>query len=242
MWRSVSPAFERDYKVVLFDHVGSGRSDRNAFRRERHDRLEGYADDLLEVLAALDLPPAILVAHSVSANIGIIAACRQPERFSRLVLMGPSPCFLNDGDYVGGFERGDIDEFLELMETNQSEWSQQLAPLAMANSDRPELARELALSLGEMDPFVVRHFARATFRADYRELLPNVTIPTLVLQCTDDAIAPIAVGQYVHRTIPGSDYVLMKATGHLPHLSAPTETIDRIQDWLPKPKRTWEAT
>lgn len=232
MWRWVAPAFESDFRVIRFDHVGSGHSDRNAFRRERHDRLEGFADDLIEVLAALDLPPVILVGHSVSANIGTIAACQAPQRFARLVLVGPSPRFVNEPGYTGGFERRDIDELLDLMEANHAQWSQQLAPLAMGNMDRPELSRELATSLCTMDPYIARHFARATFLADYRHLLPQIRMPTLVMQCTADAIVPVCVGEYVYRSIPDCDYVLMKATGHLPHLSAPRETMETIRGWL----------
>lgn len=234
MWRWVAPAFEADYKVIRFDHVGSGGADRSAYRRERYDKLEGYAADLLEILSVLDLPPAILVAHSVSGNIGALAVAREPWRFSRFVMIGPSPRFINDVGYTGGFERRDIDELLDLMEANHAQWSQQLAPLAMGNLDRPALAQELAVSLCRLDPFVARHFARATFCSDYRHVFPKISVPSLVMQCTADAIAPVCVGEYVHRSIPGSDYVLMKATGHLPHLSAPNETIETIKAWLLK--------
>jgi sigma-B regulation protein RsbQ len=235
MWRWVAPAFEAQYKVICFDHVGCGRSDRTAYRRQRYESLEGYADDLYELCVALDLRRVILVGHSVSAMIAALAVRRDPARFERLVMVGPSPRYINDEGYTGGFDRRDVDELLDLMESNHVEWSQQLAPFAMGNPDRPELAREFANNLCNMDPFIARQFARVTFLSDYRALLPEIRLPTLIMQCTADAIAPIAVGEYMHAWIPDSRYVLMKATGHLPHLSAPQETVEVIMTWLRQP-------
>jgi sigma-B regulation protein RsbQ len=232
MWRLVAPAFEDDHKVVLFDHVGAGRSDLAAYSRARYGTLDGYAEDVLEICRELDLAGVTFVGHSVSAMIGVLAAIREPERFEALVLVGPSPRYADDGDYVGGFAREDIDELLEALDANYLGWSSAMAPVIMGNPDRPELAAELANSFCRTDPEIARHFARVTFLADNRADLPRVRTRSLVLQCSEDAIAPLAVGEYVHRHLADSRLVVMRATGHCPNLSAPGETIAAVRAFL----------
>lgn len=232
MWRYVAPEFERDHRVVLFDHVGCGASDRSAYRMDRYGSLDGYADDVLEICAAAALRDVIFVGHSVSAMIGVLAAERAPDLFAALVMVGPSPRYIDEPGYKGGFAQADVEELLELLERNHTEWSQQMAPLVMANPENPELARELANSFCRMDPFVARRFARVTFSSDTRDHLPRCRTPALILQCSGDVIAPVEVGEYLHRSMPDSRYVLMNATGHCPHLSAPQETIEQIRRYL----------
>jgi len=233
MWRFVAPDFERDHRVVLFDYVGCGKSDMSAYDPERYGSLEGYAQDLLEFCDALDLRDVVVVGHSVSSMVAVLASRRQPDRFSRLVLLGPSPRYVNDlPDYVGGFERADIEGLLEMMDRNFIGWASFLAPAVMKNPERPELAQELVDSFCSTDPRVARRFAEATFFADNRADLPGVTVPSLVLQCSDDMIAPTEVGEYVHRSLPGSTYRQMRATGHCPHMSHPEETVALIRDYL----------
>jgi sigma-B regulation protein RsbQ len=232
MWRFVAPAFEDRYRVILFDHIGAGRSDLSAYDRQRHAALDGYADDLLEICAALELERVVFVGHSVSAMVGVLAAIREPSRFERLVLVGPSPCYVDEGDYVGGFSRDDVDELLDSLDSNYLGWSGAMAPLIMGNPDRPELGEELTNSFCATDPEIARQFARVTFLSDNRADLARVTQPTLVLQCSDDPIAPAQVGEFVHRQIPRSRFVQLAATGHCPNLSAPDETIAAIEGFL----------
>jgi sigma-B regulation protein RsbQ len=232
MWRLVAPAFEDRYRVVLFDHVGAGRSDLAAYCRAKYDRLDGYADDVVEVCQELKLAGAAFVGHSVGAMIGVLAAARRPGLFADLVLVGPSPRYIDDGEYVGGFSRDDIAGLLDFLDSNHLGWSAAMAPTIMGNPDKPELAGELADSFCRTDPEIAKHFARVTFTSDNRADLPRVTARSLVLQCADDAIAPAAVGRYVHQHLPGSRLVMMQATGHCPHLSAPAETAAAIHDFL----------
>jgi sigma-B regulation protein RsbQ len=232
MWRFVVPAFEDEYRIILFDHVGAGRSDLSAYDAEKYSSLDGYAKDAVEICHELDLHDVIFVGHSVSSIIGVLASIREPERFQKLVLVGPSPAYINDGDYVGGFTREDIDELLESLDSNYLGWSSAMAPLIMGNPDRPELGEELTNSFCRTDPAIARHFAHVTFTSDNRADLADVKIPVLVLQCSEDAIAPRGVGEFVHRAIPSSEFVLMKATGHCPNLSAPAETIAAIKAFL----------
>jgi sigma-B regulation protein RsbQ len=232
MWRFITPAFLQDYKVVLFDHVGAGRSDASAYNRTRYGSLKGYADDVLDICRELGLSRVIFVGHSVSAMIGVLAAVSEPERFDKLVLIGPSPCYINDGDYVGGFSRGDIDELLESLDSNYLGWSSTMAPVIMGNKDRPELGEELTNSFCRTDPEIARHFAHVTFTSDNRADLAKVRTRALILQCSDDVIAPEAVGRYVHRSLPESQLVVLKATGHCPNLSAPEETIAAMKLFL----------
>jgi len=233
MWRFVAPAFTDDYQVVLFDYVGSGKSDKGAYDPERYGHLDGYAADVLEVCEALDLQDVVFVGHSVSSMIGVLASLQEPERFARLVLVGPSPCYVNDPPgYVGGFEREELEGLFDMMDKNYIGWASLLAPTVVKNQDRPELARELEESFCSTDPDMARRFARATFFSDNRDDLPGVRVPALVLQCTDDAIAPDEVGEYVHRHLPGSTMVRLQATGHCPHMSHPEETIEAIRSYL----------
>jgi sigma-B regulation protein RsbQ len=236
MWRYVAPAFEDAYKVVLFDHVGAGRSDISAYDRRKYGTLDGYATDVLEICRELELSNVIFVGHSVSAMVGVLAAGRDRSRFASLILVGPSPRYLDDSEYVGGFSREDIDGLLDALASNYLGWSSTMAPVIIGNADRPELADELTNSFCRTDPDIAAHFARVTFLSDNREDLPKVRTPTLILQCSDDVIAPDAVGQYVHRQVPGSRLVNMTATGHCPNLSAPGETIAAIKAFLPPPR------
>jgi sigma-B regulation protein RsbQ len=232
MWRLVAPAFEEDHRIVLFDHVGAGGSDKSAYDRQRYGSLDGYAEDVLEICEELGLTRVIFVGHSVSAVIGVLAAIREPDRFEKLILVGPSPRYLDDGGYSGGFSRADIDELLESLESNYLGWSSAMAPIIMGNADRPELGEELTNSFCRTDPEIAGHFARVTFLSDNRADLAKVNTPSLILQCSDDAIAPQAVGEYVHEQIPRSSLVVMNATGHCPNLSAPAETIAAIRAFL----------
>ena len=232
MWRYVAPEFERDHRVVLFDHVGAGGSDLGAYDAERHGALAGYAEDVVEIAAALDLADAIFVGHSVSAMIGVLAAERAPERIGRLVLVGPSPRYIDDEGYRGGFSRADIEELLDSMDANFLGWSTAMAPAIMGNAERPELGEELTESFCRTDPDIAARFARVTFLSDNRADLATVTAPTLVLQCSDDVIAPDAVGRYVHERIPNSVFVQLEATGHCPNLSAPRETVEAIRAFV----------
>jgi sigma-B regulation protein RsbQ len=235
MWRFIVPAFGDRYKIILFDHVGHGHSDAAAFDPARYGSLEGYADDVLAICRELDLRDVIFVGHSVSAMIGALAAIKEPERFDRLVLIGPSPCYINEGDYVGGFKQEDIEGLLEFLDSNHLGWSSTMAPVIMGNADRPELGEELTNSFCRTNPEVAKHFARVTFLSDNRADLPKVTTKALILQCSEDVIAPEAVGRYVHQNIAGSQLVQLKATGHCPNLSAPEETIAAMEAFLREP-------
>jgi sigma-B regulation protein RsbQ len=232
MWRHVTPAFEDEYRIVLFDHVGSGGSDLTAYDHRKYASLEGYADDILEICRQLELLDVVFVGHSVSAMIGVLAAAKEPDRFAKLVLVGPSPRYVDDEDYVGGFTREDIDGLLDSLDSNYLGWSQQLAPVIMGRPDRPELGEELTNSFCRTDPEIARHFARVTFLSDNRADLARVRTPTLVLQCSDDVIAPRAVGDYVVAQLPNAELVQMEAKGHCPNLSAPGETIAAIRAFL----------
>jgi sigma-B regulation protein RsbQ len=232
MWRYVAPAFETGYRVVLFDHVGAGGSELGAYHPARYGRLEGYADDVVEIVEALGVPPVVFVGHSVSAMIGVLAAVRRPELFDRLVLVGPSPRYIDDDGYRGGFSQGEIDELLETMDGNYLGWSQHIAPVIMGVPDRPELGQELTSSFCRADPAIARHFARTTFLSDNRADLALVRTPCLVVQCRQDVIAPVEVGQFVHEHLQGSELALLDATGHCPNLSAPGELIAAMTRYL----------
>ena len=232
MWRQITPAFESDYRIVLFDYVGSGKSDLKAYDAARYSTLDGYASDIVEVCEALDLRDVILVGHSVSSMIAVLAARRIPERMANLIFVGPSPRYINDTDYVGGFERADIEGLLDMMDKNYIGWANFLGPAIMKNTDRPELATELTESFCSTDPVIARRFAEATFFADNRSDLATSPVPSLILQCSDDMIAPLHIGEYVHRNTPRSTLRVMKATGHCPHMSHPEETIELIRDYL----------
>lgn len=232
MWRHVWPAFADDYRVVLFDHVGAGRSDLTAFDRHRYTSLRPYAEDVVEICRELDLRHAVFVGHSVSAMIGVLAAKRRPELFDRLVLVTPSPRYVDDGDYVGGFSREQITELLDTLDSNYLGWSHAMAPVIMGTPDRPELGQELTSSFCRTDPVIARRFARTTFLSDNRADLPDVRTPSLVIQVRDDAIAPVAVGEYVHQHLPDSELAVLETTGHCPHLSAPEQLITAMRRYL----------
>jgi sigma-B regulation protein RsbQ len=236
MWRFLVPSFTDEYKVVLFDYVGSGKSDLSAFDPARYSDLRGYAQDVLEVCDALELKDVVFVGHSVSGMIGILAALKKPEIFSNLVLIAPSPCFINDPpEYHGGFERQDIEELLALMDKNYLGWANYLAGAVMANPDRPELSQELETSICSTDPKTAKRFAEATFLSDNRKILAQLNVPSFVMQCSDDIIAPLSVGEYLKERIPGTRLRVMKATGHCPHVSHPEETRDFIKEYLAQP-------
>lgn len=232
MWRFVVPHFADDYRIVLMDHVGHGGSDYQSYRADDYSSLDGYARDVLEVCAAFDLTDVVLVGHSVSAMIGALAAIQAPDVISRLVMVGPSPRYLDDEDYEGGFDRLAIDDMLESLESNYLGWSSVMAPVIMGNSDRPELGQELTASFCRTDPAIARDFARVTFLGDNRADLPKVGVPTLVLQCSDDVIAPTVVGRYVADHLPHATFTALRASGHCPNLSAPQETVDAIKAFL----------
>ena len=235
MWRYVAPSFEQDYRVINFDYVGAGKTDLRYYDHTRYSHLSGYAQDVLDVLAALQLQEVIFVGHSVSSMIGLIASIQDPKYFERLIMVGPSPCYLNDPpEYAGGFEMSALEGLIELMEKNYIQWANQFAPFIMQNADRPELSGELEESFCSTDPTIACNFARATFLSDHREELPKASVPSLVLQCAEDAVAPRHVGEYIHRRMPGSEIRFMKATGHCPHLSHPEETVELIKEYLSK--------
>jgi sigma-B regulation protein RsbQ len=236
MWRFVTPAFADDYRIVLFDYVGSGKSDLATYDARRYATLAGYASDVLEVCHSLELRDVIFVGHSVSSMIGVLAANREPELFERLILIGPSPRYINEApDYTGGFERSDIEGLLETMEKNYIGWANFLAPAIMKNPEHPELSSELAASFCSTDPVIARRFAEATFFADNRDDLADVKIPSLIMQCSHDMIAPSSVGEYMSRALPGSRLRVLRATGHCPHMSHPAETIAVMREYLRSP-------
>lgn len=232
MWRHVTPSFTNDFKVVVFDYVGAGKSDPAAFDRTRYSSLHGYAQDVIEILDELGLKNVDFVGHSVSSMIGALAAIERPELFNSLVMIGPSPCYMNDGEYRGGFEKEDIDGLLTMLESNHLGWSSTMAPLIMGHPDEPELAAELEASFCRTKPEFAQHFARVTFLSDNRADLAQVKTRSLILQCQGDAIAPLAVGEYVHRCLPNSQFVVMDATGHCPHMSSPHEVITETRKFL----------
>ena len=232
MWRLVAPAFADEFRVILFDYVGAGGSDQTAYDPQRYDSLDGYAADVVDIVRALDLRDVVFVGHSVSSMVGVLALAAEPERFASLVMIGPSPRYIDDEVYRGGFGEVDILEMLESLDSNYLGWSAAMAPAIMNNPDRPELGEELTTSFCRMDPALARQFARVTFLSDNRADLAGVTVPTLVLQCTDDLIAPVEVGAYVRDAIPDSRLAMLQATGHCPQLSAPDETIRAISAFV----------
>ena len=232
MWRLLAPHFSESYQCILLDLVGSGNSEHAAYDRTKYDTLQGHADDLCEVLAAVTSAPAICVGHSVSAMIGMLANVKCPDAFAAQVMVGPSPCYVNDGDYVGGFELSDIESLLETLESNYLGWSSNMAPAIMGAPDQPELAVELTNSFCRTDPEIAKHFARVTFLSDHRAELPRLRAPTLVLQCSEDLIAPMTVGQYMSRTIPECTLRVIENVGHCPHLSAPSASVQAIEEFL----------
>ncbi|WP_299445112.1 alpha/beta fold hydrolase [uncultured Phycicoccus sp.] len=231
MWRHVAPHFEDRYRVIQFDYVGSGRA-RAPYDPERYASLTGYADDVVRILRELGLTRVVFVGHSVSAMIGVLAEIQAPDLFAAHVMVGPSPCYLNDADYRGGFDPDDIDGLLDSLASNYLGWSASMAPAIMGNPDRPELGRELEASFCTVDPDIAERFARATFLSDNRDDLARVSAPSLVLQCREDVIAAPQVGAYVADHLPDASLVVLDATGHCPHLSAPEAVVDAIDTFL----------
>jgi len=231
MWRLVAPRFEDRYRVVTFDYVGAGGA-RAPYDPQRYSTLGGYADDVLRICRELELSDVIFVGHSVSAMIGVLAEIAAPDTFAALVMVGPSPRYVDDGDYVGGFQQADIEGLLDALASNYLGWSHAMAPAIMGNADRPELGQELEASFCTVDPVIAEQFARATFLSDNREDLAKVKAPCLVLQCQQDVIAPPEVGRYVADQLPHATLTMLAATGHCPHLSAPVEVIRAIDDFL----------
>lgn len=232
VWKEVIEEFKAEYRVVTFDYVGSGQSDKQAYSKDRYSSLHGYKQDLLEVCASLEGENFIFVGHSVSSMIGMLASIERPALFSKLVMIGPSPYYMNEPGYRGGFDRADISELLDMMEVNYKEWAKYLAPVAMRNEDRPELTENFEQLLCSNDPLIARQFAEVTFTSDMRSELEKLTVPTLIMQTQFDAIAPLEVGHYVRDHIPESRLVIMEAMGHNPHISDAAETVAVIKEYL----------
>jgi sigma-B regulation protein RsbQ len=240
MWRLMQPAFVGRYRIVRFDLVGSGNSDLTAYDPRKYDSLHGYAADVVEIATEFARGPTIFVGHSVSAMIGMLADLSAPGLFAAHAMVGPSPCYINDGDYVGGFKQEDIEGLLDFLDSNHLGWSSTMAPVIMGNPERPDLGEELTNSFCRTNPEIAKHFARVTFLSDNRADLRNLRTKALILQCSQDAIAPDVVGRYMHQNLQGSEFVQLKATGHCPNLSAPEETIAAMEAFLrdPGPVRT----
>jgi sigma-B regulation protein RsbQ len=232
MWRLLTPSFAERFTTITLDLVGSGKSDLAAYDRDRYDSLRGYADDLVEVIDQVGLGPVVCVGHSVSGMIGMLAGIDAPDRFRSHVMIGPSPCYVNDGDYIGGFSRADIDGLLETMESNYLGWSSNMAPAIMGSAEQPDLAVELTNSFCRTDPDIARHFARVTFLSDHRQDVPKLTAPTLVVQCHDDLIAPRSVGEFMEKALPNGTLRVIDNVGHCPHLSSPGACADAMNEFL----------
>ncbi|MFT3923246.1 MAG: alpha/beta hydrolase [Myxococcales bacterium] len=232
MWRLLLPEFADRYRMILFDLVGCGKSDLSAYDRQKYGSLRGHAYDVLEILDELDCGPVVFVGHSVSAMIGLLAGIAAPGRFSAHVMIGPSPCYVNEGDYVGGFSRADIDALLDTLDSNYLGWASSMAPSIMGAPDQPQLGQELTNSFCATDPEIAKHFAHVTFLSDNRADLPKLKTRSLLLQCSDDIIAPIQVGHYMHRAMPDSTLKIIQNIGHCPHLSAPASIAAAMREFL----------
>ncbi|MEK8129639.1 alpha/beta hydrolase [Paenibacillus filicis] len=233
MWKYILPSLERKFRVVLFDYVGSGKSDLSAYTSKKYHTLHGYAQDVLDIIEAYGLRDVIFIGHSISSMIGMLASIERPEYFERMVMIGPSACYLNEADeYVGGFEKSDIIELLDMMEMNFAGWASFMAPFAMNNPEMPMLSKELERSFISADPVIAREFAEVTFFADHRRDLAQAAVPTLIMQCSDDSVVPLEAGEYLHRHLKNSTFQLMEAKGHYPHISHPDETIRLIHEYL----------
>jgi sigma-B regulation protein RsbQ len=232
MWRLLAPVYAKRYRTVLFDLVGSGASDLKAYDPRKYDSLQGYADDIVEIVREFSVGPAVFVGHSVSAMIGMLAHLKDASSFGAHVMIGPSPCYINDGDYVGGFSRKDIESLLETLESNYLGWSSNMAPAIMGAPEQPELSAELTNSFCRTDPDIAAQFARVTFLSDTRAQLPLHTAPTLIVQCNDDIIAPLSVGDYLKRQLPRSTLRVIDNVGHCPHLSSPGQCVQATDEFL----------
>lgn len=233
MWRFIVPHFEKDYRIILFDHVGSGQSDLSAYDSKKYSSLHGYADDVLEIFTELNVESALFIGHSVSSMIGMLASIQKPELFEKMIMIGPSPCYINHlPEYEGGFELSDIKELLNMMEMNFIGWASYFAPIAMDNPDLPVHSQELEQCFRATDPHITHRFAEATFYSDHREDLAKSTVPCLILQCSEDSIVPVGVGRFLHENLKDSSFAIMDTKGHYPHLSHPEETVQHIKDYL----------
>ncbi len=237
IWGHIASQFEADHTVVLMDHVGSGRSDRSVYDKNRYATLHAYADDLIEVCDTLGLRNADVLAHSVACMITLLAAGKRPDLFDRVMLLGPSPCYVDDGDYIGGFTHEGIDDLLSMLALNHEAWSAQIAPLVMRNADRPELATELEGFFCRNDPDIIHHFAGVVFRSDHRAEIAGLDVRCLVMQCQDDIVAPVEVGAYLQSILPASELMVLDTYGHYPQLSAPETVVDAVKSYMARPQR-----
>lgn len=243
-WRSQVAAFKDHYQIILFDHVGCGRSDFNAYNATRYSSIHGYAEDLLELCEELDVRDGILVGHSVSGMAGLLAAVAEPKRFRQLVFVKASPRYLNDpsAGYVGGFEPAQLESLYAAMSGNFHAWSTGFSKLVMDNPEMPELAQEFARSLTLMRPDIALASARVIFESDLRAELPRLKTPTLIVQSGSDFAVPDEVGLYMARHIPLAQLARIDARGHLPHLSAPQAVNQAINDFLQnRPPRSYQG-
>jgi sigma-B regulation protein RsbQ len=234
VWRFVTPGFEEQYQLALFDYVGAGKSDLNAYNPVKYSTLQGYADDVLELRHSIEAENVVFVGHSVSAMIGLLAAVKDPKAFSSIIMVGPSPRYINDDDYVGGFDKVQMDQLMDMMDNNYLGWSATVAPLIMANADTPELAEELTANFCATEPTIARQFARVTFYSDNRKDVRRLAIPAFIMQCSEDIIAPAEVGEYLRKAIPNNEFVRLQATGHCPHMSHPEEVAEAMESFLSK--------
>jgi sigma-B regulation protein RsbQ len=233
MWERLTPYFKDDYRLVLFDYVGSGQSELSAFDRQRYSSINGYAQDIIDVCEALYINEAVFIGHSVSCSAGIVAANLHPEYFSQLVLIGPSPCFLNlPPDYLGGFDKQDLEELLELMDQNFVGWANYLAPVVAGLSGEGQIAGELSASFCSTDPLVAKTFARTTFFADNRKDFEQNNIPCLLLQHEKDTLAPLNVGEYLNSNTAKSTYRVLDVVGHCAHMSHAELVSETIKKYL----------
>jgi sigma-B regulation protein RsbQ len=232
MWRLLAPQYGSRFRTVTFDHVGSGMSDLSAYDRQKYNSLGGYASDVIEILDKVAAGPVVFVGHSVSAMIGVLADLQSPGKIAGHMMIGPSPCYINDGEYVGGFSREDIDSLLDTLEANYLGWAGSIAPTIMGAPEQPELSEELAASFCRTDPEIAKHFARVTFTADNRADLPKLKTPALIVQSSDDFIAPMVVGEYLRDRLPNAMLRVVENIGHCPHLSAPCASAIAMDEFL----------
>lgn len=233
MWQYIAPSFTEKYKLVLFDYVGAGLSDLSAYSTDKYATLDGYKQDVLDLVDGLQLENSIFIGHSISSMIGMLAAIERPEIFEKIIMIGPSPCYLNKSDgFQGGFEESDVWELLELMEINFSGWASYMAPTTMGDDATQELKDGLRDVFVSTNPKIAREFAEVTFFSDYRSRLSELTVPTLIVQCSEDSIVPLHVGEYLHENLGNSELKVMQAKGHYPHISHPVETVELITNFL----------
>ncbi|MGI4884032.1 MAG: alpha/beta fold hydrolase [Janthinobacterium lividum] len=230
VWHHFVAALGVHHQVILFDHVGSGASDPDAYDPLKYGTLAGYAQDVVEICQALELRGAVIMGHSVGATIALLAAAQAPEHFAKAVLLAPSPCYLNRPGYYGGFERTDLDDILALLDTDT--WGQSFAHLLTGPANPDSVAEELAEQFCASNSAAARRFARVAFLSDHRADVPRLRLPTLVLQCTHDMVVPPAVGAYLLQHLPDARLMTLRATGHCPHLSAPVETLAALLPFL----------